>query len=240
MKKLSIVIPAYNEEQFIGELLNKIESVPIEDFGFNREVIVIDDGSSDRTLEIAQTFSGVTCLQQEKNGGKGAAVQRGVQDCTGDYVLVQDADLEYDPNDYISMLKVLRDNPGASIYGSRPLGQIKTRGISSLGRHSEQSFGPWVANSVLTGWVFLLYQKWITDTLTAYKIYPIQTLKSFRIETHGFETDHEITSKLIRSGVSIIEVPISYEPRTVEQGKKIGPVDGIKAIWTFLKYRIKT
>ena len=241
MRKISIIIPAYNEEKSIGELLETIRKVNIESLGFLKEIIVIDDGSSDDTLKIAQQFPEVKSYSQ-KNKGKGRAVQNGIKKSTGELILVQDADMEYDPHDYIPMLRALQKQEGSgyvAVYGSRVLMQLKKRGSSSLfaSKGDEQNIGPWLAGVILTYWTKLLYGTLITDTLTAYKLYPADLVKSFNIVTSGFETDHEITAKLIRSGVSIVEVPIHYSPRTVIEGKKIRPVDGLIAVATLLKYR---
>lgn len=238
MRKLSIVIPAYNEETSIGRLLSVIQDVQTERLGFEKEIILVDDGSSDRTLEIGKTFPAVRCFQQVPNQGKGRAVQRGVRESTGDFILVQDADLEYDPHDYLALLKEATD-ASVSVYGSRTLGQQRDRQGFSLwwGRHPKQSLGPWVAGILLSLWTLLLYGRWISDTLTAYKLYPASVLKSFIIKTHGFETDHEITAKLIRSGIRIVEVPVAYNPRSVQEGKKIKARDGLIAVVTLLRFR---
>lgn len=238
MPLLSIVIPAYNEAEFIGTLLQRILAVPVEPLGFQKEIIVVDDGSKDKTAEIARGFAGVKVFTQVPNQGKGKAVQRGIGESTGDYVLVQDADLEYDPMDYLPLLRALGQRAD-TVYGSRILGQIREGKGSRLfpGRHPEQRFGPWLAGQLLTMWTFLLYGKWITDTLTAYKLYPADAVRQMRVRTSGFETDHEITAKLIRGGHKIVEVPISYFPRSVEAGKKIKPRDGFIAVWTLLKFR---
>jgi len=238
MPLLSIVIPGYNEEAFIGELLRRIIAVDTESLGFSKEIIVVDDGSTDRTGEIARSFGAVRVFTQLPNQGKGRAVQMGIRESTGDYILVQDADLEYDPNDYGRLLQALQRGAD-SVYGSRILGQMEKRPGFTLfpGRHPEQRFGPWLAGQILTLWTWLLYFRWITDTLTAYKLYPAAVVKSMNVRTHGFETDHEITAKLVRRGCRIIEEPIEYLPRSVEAGKKIKPRDGFIAVWTLLKYR---
>lgn len=237
MRKVSIVVPAFNEERTIGLLLERIRAVPTERLGFEKEVVVVDDGSSDRTFEIASACAGVRCLRQA-NQGKGRAVQRGVREATGDFVLVQDADLEYEPMDYLPMLEALGGSDDAAVYGSRTLGVLRRRGWGLLpGRHERQGLGPWLAGALLTLWTFLLYGRWITDTLTAYKLYPAAALRRFTIRTHGFETDHEITAKLIRSGIPIREVPVGYEPRTAAEGKKIRARDGLIAVWTLLRNR---
>lgn len=236
---LSVVIPAYNEENFIGRLLDRISLVDLSQLGFDKEIIVVDDGSIDRTKQVAEGFAGVKVITQQ-NQGKGAAVQSGIRNCTGDYVLVQDADLEYDPLDYIPMLEMLRNNPESAIYGSRVLGVRKAHeGIRRItGMHPRQGFGPWLAGLLLSVWTYFLFGVWITDTLTAYKIYPVSFLRSAHVKTKGFETDHELTAKLIRSNITILEVPIRYNPRSVEEGKKIGWKDGVKAVITILRFRI--
>jgi glycosyltransferase involved in cell wall biosynthesis len=175
---------------------------------------------------------------QVPNQGKGRAVQRGVREATGDYILVQDADLEYDPQDYLALLGALR--PGVdSVYGSRVLGQRRHQpGFTFFpGRHPQQNLGPWLAGVLLTLWAALLYGRWITDTLTGYKLYPASALRKMTVRTAGFETDHEITAKLCRGGYRIVEVPIAYYPRSAEEGKKIKPRDGVIAVWTLLRFR---
>jgi dolichol-phosphate mannosyltransferase len=236
MKLLSVVIPAYNEEAYIAALLSKIASVDVGQCGFRMEIIVINDGSQDRTEEIARGFrsSGVVCITQH-NQGKGKAVQRGIAEAKGDYLLVQDADLEYDPEDYPAMLAALKN--ADVVYGSRTLGQLRERKSAMPGRHPSQGFGPWVAGVVLSCWTFVLYGRWISDTLTAYKLYPAAELKNLRLVTRGFETDHEITARLIRAGLKIAEVPIAYHPRSAAEGKKIKPRDGFIALWTLLRFR---
>ena len=240
MSKVSIVIPAYNEEAFIGKLLGVILKVDIASLGFDREILVVDNGSHDRTGEIARSFPEVRCLRIEVNRGKGEGVKYGIVQSTGDFILVQDADLEYDPNDYIPLLKpLLRSHSGpVSVYGSRILGERKEgKGGFFAGKHKDKSLATYAANFFLSAWAYLLYGRWITDTLTGYKVYPAELLRKFSIQTYGFETDHELTAKLIRSGVRILEVPISYHPRTVEEGKKIRARDFFIAVWTFFKFR---
>ncbi len=238
MKTVSIVVPAYNEERFIGQLLQRIAAVPLADAGFRADIVVVDDGSSDRTFDVASTFPGVRCFRQA-NAGKGAAVQKGVFEAQGDYVLVQDADLEYDPSDYVLMLRRLPLDRPAAVYGSRTLGQIRARGWTNglPGKHPSQDFGPWLANLLLSFWTFLLFQRWVSDPLTGYKIYPTAILRGFRVKTRGFETDHELTAKLCRAGLPIYEVPVSYAPRSVAEGKKIRFSDGLTAVWTLLRFR---
>jgi len=238
MRTVSIIVPAYNEEAFIGTLLERITRVPTEDIGFRKEIIVVDDGSTDATAECAAFLPDVTVTRQD-NQGKGAAVQRGLREATGDFVLVQDADLEYDPDDYVPMLAALGEAGATAVYGSRPLGVIRERGWLHPfpGKHPGQGIGPWAMNVVLSVFCLLLYGRWITDLLTGYKIYPAGILKGFTVRTRGFETDHELTAKLVKSGIAIHEVPVGYTPRSKEEGKKIRARDGLIALWTLLRFR---
>ena len=236
MQKLSIIIPAYNEEQFIGTLLDTVLAVDTESLGFEKEIIVVNDGSKDGTADSVRRFPSVTLIDQP-NQGKGSAVQRGIREATGDFILVQDADLEYEPADYRPMLEAIRAG-AACVYGSRVLGQLRDRGWTATpGRHPQQGLGPWLAGLILSATTFLLYWVWISDTLTAYKLYPRSVFGWMKVKTHGFETDHEITAKLIRAGIKVTEAPISYHPRSVEEGKKIKASDGFIAIWTLLRFR---
>ena len=237
MPMISIVIPMFNEEKYISKLLQTILNVPLKEAGFASEIIVVDDGSSDNSFAEASRFPTVKCIRLEKNMGKGHAVQRGIQEAAGDFILVQDSDLEYDPNDYIPLLKAIT-GPDCAVYGSRTLGLIRRAGWSLFpGRHASQDFGPWAAGVILSLWTLLLYGRWISDTLTAYKIYPSRVLKQMQVKTHGFETDHELTAKLIRRGIKIYEVPIHYEPRSRDEGKKIRARDGLIAVWTLFRFR---
>jgi glycosyltransferase involved in cell wall biosynthesis len=234
--KVSVIIPAYNEARYIKELISKIVAIPIDTVGYEREIIVVDDGSSDGTYEIAASCAGVKAYRQTPNQGKGKAVQFGISQATGDFVLVQDADLEYDPNDYLVLLAAV-PNSRTAVYGSRILGQLKTRRSWLPGKHPRQSIGPYVAGLVLSLWTFLLYGRWLTDTLTAYKLYPRSLFEKLEVKTAGFETDHEITAGLIRLNYEIVEVPIHYEPRTIAEGKKIKARDGAIALWTLFRFR---
>lgn len=239
MPVLSIVIPAYNEGAFIRTLLEKILAVNTEKIGFTKEIIVVDDGSKDKTGEVARSFGGVTCFTQVPNQGKGKAVQRGIREATGDYILIQDADLEYEPEDYLPILAALKETNTDVVYGSRTLGSARNHPGFTLfpGRHPQQSFGPWLAGVLLTLWTAIWFGIWITDTLTAYKLFPAAAVKKMKLKTSGFETDHEITARLARLGQKIVEVPISYYPRSVEEGKKIKPSDGLIAVWTLVRFR---
>jgi dolichol-phosphate mannosyltransferase len=237
-RTVSIVVPAYNEEAFIAALLEKLLRVDTESAGFDKEIVVVNDGSKDRTAQIVAAVPGVRLINQE-NRGKGAAVQRGVREATGHFVLVQDADLEYEPADIPAMLRALGDASDVAVYGSRILGvKVQQQGLTLFpGLAPGQRVGPWLVNRALTVLTFILYGRWITDLLTGYKLYPTAFLRNIEVKTAGFETDHELSAKLMRAGYTIREVPAQYHPRSVAEGKKIGPLDGLIAVWTLLRFR---
>lgn len=241
MKKISIIIPAYNESAFIGRLLEIVLSVNTEKLGFIKEIIVVDDGSKDNTFEVAASYSDVN-VYRKTNGGKGSAVKYGIAKSTGEYVLIQDADLEYDPNDYISLLTPISklsddDLTKISVYGSRVLHYLNGRSRFNLTyKPNYQKFGPWFANKLLSIICLVIFRKWITDLLTGYKVYEGNFIRNLEIKTTGFETDHEITAKLINNNFTILEVPVSYNPRSVEDGKKIKAIDGLIAVCTLIRF----
>jgi dolichol-phosphate mannosyltransferase len=228
MPTLSIVIPAYNEERFIGTLLAQIRAVDLQSLGIAKEIIVVDDCSTDRTAQIAAEVPGVTVKRMPVNGGKGRAVRAGIEIATGDYLIIQDADLEYDPSDYVPMLEALRAGRGDVVYGSRYLGR---------GRHPNQSLAAYLGGRSLSFAALILVGRYLTDTVTALKLFHREQLAALTLETSGFELDHEITAKMARRGARIVEVPIHYAPRSREEGKKIGLRDWFIAVRTFLRYR---
>ncbi|HVL69322.1 MAG TPA: glycosyltransferase family 2 protein [Vicinamibacterales bacterium] len=228
MKTLSIVIPAYNEERYIGALLEQISAVDLGSLGLRREIIVVDDCSRDRTPAIAAAFPGVTLHRMERNGGKGRAVRAGIAAATGDYLIIQDADLEYDPNDYLPMLEVLLAGRADIVYGSRYLGR---------GRYPNQSLPAYLGGRSLSVVCRLFTGRYLTDTVTALKLFHRADLASLPLETTGFELDHEITARMAARGRRIVEVPIRYYPRTKAEGKKIGMRDWFIATRTFWTYR---
>ena len=225
---LSIVIPAYNEERFIGTLLQQIAAVDLEPLGVRKEVIVIDDHSADRTAAIARGFAGVVVKQLERNSGKGRAVRAGIELATGDLLIIQDADLEYDPRDYAPMVKALLEGRGDVVYGSRYL---------SAGRHPNQSWGAYLGGRSLSVVARVFTGVWLTDTVTALKLFPRTVIASVALTTSGFELDHEITAKVLAGGYRIVEVPIRYSPRSKEEGKKIGVRDWFIGVRTFVRFR---
>lgn len=228
MRVLSVVIPAYNEERFIATLLQQIRDLDLTALGFTKEVIVVDDCSKDRTAEIVEAMPDVRLIRQRPNGGKGRAVRAGIAAATGELLIIQDADLEYDPRDYVPMLQALLDGRGDVVYGSRYLGR---------GRHANQSLAAYLGGRSLSliAWAFTGAS--LTDTVTAYKLFRREDIAALTLETSGFELDHELTSRMLARGKRIVEVPISYAPRSREEGKKIGPRDWFIAVRTFWRYR---
>ena len=225
---LSIVIPAYNEERFIGTLLRQIKAVDLAPLGIEKEIIVVDDCSRDRTPAIVAAEPGVTLYRMATNGGKGRAVRAGIGQATGDYLIVQDADLEYDPNDYIPMLRALLEGPTDAVYGSRYMGK---------GKHPNQSWTAYLGGRSLSLVALAFTGRYLTDTVTALKLFKRSDVASLPLETTGFETDHEITARLLARGARISEVPIGYSPRSREEGKKIGLRDWFIGFRTFWRYR---
>jgi len=228
MPTLSIVIPAYNEERFIGTLLEKIRAVDLGPLGVEKEIIVVDDCSKDRTAEIAASVPAVTLKRLSANGGKGRAVRAGIALATGEYLIIQDADLEYDPNDYVPMLQALLSGRADVVYGSRYMGR---------GRHTNQSLAAYLGGRSLSLAALAFTGRYLTDTVTALKLFHRDQIAAIELETSGFELDHEITARMAHRGARFVEVPIRYSPRTREEGKKIGMRDWFVAVQTFVRYR---
>lgn len=225
---LSIVIPAYNEERFIGTLLQQIADVNLEPLGVGKQVIVVDDCSKDRTPDIVGAFPWVTLKRLEKNAGKGRAVRAGMELATGDFLIIQDADLEYDPQDYVPMMRALLDGGADIIYGSRYMGR---------GRHANQSLAAYLGGRSLSLVALAFTGSYLTDTVTALKLFPRDLLMSLTLTTSGFELDHEITAKMLAKGCRIREVPVGYHPRSKAEGKKIGMKDWFIGCRTFWRFR---
>lgn len=222
--KLSVIIPCYNEEATIRQALDAVldEDTP-------KEVIVVDDGSTDRTLEIAETYTGcheVKVIAFLENRGKGRAIREAIKHISGDIVIIQDADLEYDPRQFPLVIGPIVRGEAEVVYGSRFRGSIKGMRLPNL-----------IANRVLAWTASLLYWARITDEATCYKAFRANTLKALNLKCRRFEFCPEVTAKLLKRGVKIREVPIEYVARTAAQGKKITWIDGLEAIWTLVKYR---
>ena len=225
---LSIVIPAYNEARFIGRLLELIEAVDLSALGLDREILVVDDCSTDATAAIVERNPRVHLIRMPVNGGKGRAVRAGIEASTGDFLIIQDADLEYDPQDYLPMLRPLLAGHADIVYGSRYLGR---------GRYPNQSLAAYLGGRSLSLIAWLFTRRYLTDTVTALKLFRRAELADLPLETRGFELDHEITARMLARRRRILEVPIRYYPRTREEGKKIGLRDWFIGTRTFWKYR---
>jgi glycosyltransferase involved in cell wall biosynthesis len=224
INKLSIVVPVYNEEKTIEEILRRIELV---DLGIEKEIVLVDDGSSDKTREILGKYDGkFKIIFHDKNQGKGAALKTGFKEATGDYIVIQDADLEYDPNDFRKMIGVVEKKGAKVVFGSRIL--VKNPKAGPLFYFGGR-FLSWLAN--------FLYGINITDEPTCYKMFDAGLLKSIPLECSRYEFCPEIVAKIARLKIPIFEVPISYSPRNKKEGKKIGFKDGLVAVWTLMKYR---
>jgi len=232
MQKLSIIIPVFNEANTIGEVLQLIDKLPLVG-DIDKEVIVVDDYSTDRSSsEIKKALETVSkenfiLLEHEVNKGKGGAIHTGIQKATGDYIIIQDADLELDPKEINFLIKGVTEQGADIVYGSRFLGK-EVKGGSFLSN---------LANGFLTrlsNWIFGIR---ITDMETCYKLVPATEFKSLKLVEQRFGFEPEITAKLAKNkSLKWAEVPISYNARSEEQGKKIGWKDGFRAVWCILKY----
>ena len=233
MKKISIIIPAYNEENTILEVLERVSEVNL---GLIKEIVIVDDGSIDNSVKVTRKFirqkrrnnKSIFKLITKKNGGKGSAIKKGLEVATGEIITIQDADLEYDPHDYTSLIKPILNNQAKVVFGSRFL-------IKHKPKYKLYFFG----NKFLSFLTKMLYGSIITDMETCYKVFSRRLISSLRLNANGFDIEPEITAKLLKKGIKIKEVPISYYPRSKLAGKKINWKDGIKAIWTLFYWRFK-
>lgn len=234
--KLSIIIPVYNEEKTIAQVIKNVYEV---NFGnLSREIIIVDDGSSDESLnEIKKAIAerkDIKLIEQRKNQGKGAAVSKGIKEASGDYIIIQDADLEYDPNYIKELVKPILNNQAKVVYGTRLKRMPHLGGEEKRARFLLHYFG----NRFLSLVTSVLYGAWLTDMETCYKLFPAKIGKSFNLKSKRFDFEPEITAKLLKSGYKIFEFPITTKPRGYEEGKKLRTFhDGSIALWTLLKYR---
>ena len=222
--QLTVVIPVYNEKATIIELLDRVTAVDIE-----KEIIVVDDFSTDGTRAILEELRNktFTLLLHNRNQGKGAALRSGFQHASGDFVIIQDADLEYDPADFPKLLAIVKTENARVVYGSR----LATSQPTMTLRH-------FVGNRLLTGLTNLLYGSQLTDMETCYKLLDRRLVKNLQLVSNSFNVEPEITAKLLKQGIAIHEVPISYHGRSFAEGKKISWKDFISAVWTLITLRV--
>ncbi len=234
--KLSIIVPVFNEEKTILKVLKRLEGVEIPDV--EKEIIVVDDGSSDATASTINkqqlTNNKTKILHHAKNLGKGAAVRTGIKEASGEYIIIQDADLEYNPNDIERLLEPIRNGETKVVYGTR------LRRLPNLSRDERtlQFLVHYFGNRALSLLTSILYGQWITDMETGYKLFPKDALAKIRLNSKGFDFEPEITAKLLKKGYKILEIPITTTPRGYDEGKKLNTIrDGSIALWTLFKYR---
>jgi glycosyltransferase involved in cell wall biosynthesis len=221
---LSVVMPAYNEHATIEEIIRRVVALPIR-----TELIVVDDGSTDGTREILQRLAAelpIKVIFQPSNGGKGAALRRGFQDVTGDLVVIQDADLEYSPEEFPQLIELICQGRADVVYGSR-----------FLGRHRVFMFTHYAGNCLLTFITNVLYNTMLSDMETCYKVMRTEVLRSMTLRSNGFGIEPELTAKIFKRHYRVYEIPITYDGRGYEDGKKITWRDGVVALWVLLKYR---
>lgn len=230
--KLSIIVPMYNEENTIGIILDKLYTL-FSNSNYSFQIIVVDDGSSDRSFAIAEetmcnfTLGNHKLYKAEKNQGKGAAIRHGLEFVTGEFCVIQDADLECDPNDLLRMLDTIEKRQLNVLYGSRFLNKLNKKTYSLF----------YFGGRLVTFVANILYGQKLTDEPTCYKMFKSNILKSIPLKCTGFEFCPEVTAKIAKKGIKIKEIPISYYPRSVEEGKKLSWFDGMEAIWILIKYR---
>ncbi len=239
VKKLSIVIPGYNEGRFAKQLIEKIKAVDFSSLGVITEIVYVNNGSTDETAKVLEKIPGIQIVTIRQNKGKGDGVIRGIEATTGDIIVIQDADLEYTPEDIKEMLRVMLQHTFMAVYGSRTIKKgMRHKALSILyGKQPGAYWSFYLGGQLLSFITFLLYGSFITDTVTGYKMVRAKLLKSFALKSKGFELDHEITAKVLKAGYQILEVPASYTPRSVQEGKKIKWKDGLIAIKTLFKFR---
>jgi len=227
--KLSIIIPVYNESKTIKQIIERVQKVNLNNI--RKELIVVNDCSKDNSKEIirklTRKYKNIRFFNHEKNLGKGAAIRTGLKHFTGNLIIIQDGDLEYDPNEYKRLIKPILEKKSEVVYGSRLLGKIKGFNIPTH----------YLGNKILSLFTTLLYFRKITDMETCYKLMTKDVVNSLRLRARRFDFEPEITAKIIKKGYKIIEIPINYNSRSFQEGKKITWRDGVKALYYLIKYR---
>jgi glycosyltransferase involved in cell wall biosynthesis len=229
LRKLSVIVPVFNERNTLVEILRRMRAVELPD-AIEREIIVVDDGSNDGTRDVLKQLgdSTVRVVLHDANHGKGAALRTGFAHATGEYVLVQDADLEYDPEDWPKLLAPVIRGRARVVYGSRFTGERR----NMLLLH-------WIGNRFLSLTTNVLYNTTLSDMETCYKLLERSLIDDLHLQSNKFDIEPEITAKVLKRGIRIYEVPISYSGREFDEGKKITWRDGFSALWTLVKYRFR-
>ncbi|MFZ2523613.1 MAG: glycosyltransferase family 2 protein [Minisyncoccia bacterium] len=226
--KLSIIIPAYNEERTISEIISRIKAVDLG--SIEKEIIVVDNNSTDSTFELVKKIERVRVFI-EKTRGKGAAVKRGFKEATGEILIIQDADLEYDPQDYSAVIKPILDGKTEVTNGVRKENKMKESKSLEIGIFA------WLGNFAITWTTNILYFNNAGEYEGCYKAFTSRLLKSIEVKTNDFDFDNELMCKILKKGYKIVDVPIHYNPRGYEDGKHISWKHGFKILWTIFKYR---
>ena len=232
VRKVSIVVPVFNEKATVAELLARVAEAPLPG-GLEREIVVVEDASTDGTRELLRGIAEqgrlpIRLFEQPKNAGKGAALRRGFAEATGDVIVIQDADLEYDPREYPALLQPILEGKADAVFGSRFLS----------GPHRVLLFWHYAGNKFLTTLSNMFSNLNLTDMETCYKVFRRSLLEGVRLRSNRFGIEPELTAKLARKRARIYEVPISYHGRTYEEGKKIGWKDGVSALWAIVRFNL--